>query len=785
MLEKYDISMRPVPPRRHEKNMIEPRHGVIRSIYMRIRDQSISPKIAAIEAIKISNDLYGNDVMSAFEIAKGFSRPICNQSIKPVDNELIEAHDNLCAKRKMNKILRSHSYDRNVIRTGDLVQVYIKNEKQKRGSWSSPRQVLAIDHDGGFVVVPGRGSRKISAAFEDTRIAPGCDQLSVIIQSAVDELDESVDDIVSIATINDVNGTKADESSDGASMDVTDFSSDERRLPSEGDRIQVFWPLDNAYYSGEVINVNDDGNYMVLYDDEETETVKITDEQWRYEADVPQENLGTDTLQGGALEVVKTLTSNHQEVIQSMMDKLGQRPFMYHHAQGFDQSAMIKSYDAEEEKYISTVKRVPRRKVPRDANIVSSHVVYRIKVEDDDSLRLKARIAPHGNEDSDIENLKTDCCMCPPSGIRVITVTATVRTWRIVKIDVEMAFHQSGKAERNVYVIPPKDSRLRNEYWLLLVAGYGLINSNAKWQFVSDNSLLQIGLKCVPEIQQLFVKHDENGNLILLVIKIVDDILATGPDIELRKFVSAFGDIFKLGTIRNGPGKMRYFGMNVLQFDDFSCQIDCDDKLNALEGYPLARIRRSQADNTLNTIEKRAFMSLNSSISWLGTVSSPLCAFYASYLQQKLPECKVKSMISQLNSLNILKRYGTLTMYPKPKSSVLNLVAFADASHSPDTSQLCYLIGIVYGEVKQGSVFHLLTWTSHKSRRPVKSTPAAEIMAASEALDELIPLRDAFQRIVGTKVVSWELVDSKDLYNSLTTQRNSVDKSIRSEVNCI
>ena len=140
--------------------------------------------------------------------------------------------------------------------------------------------MLAIDHDGGFVVVSGRGSRKISAAFEDTRIAPGCDQLSVIIQSAVDELDESVDDIVSIATINDVIGTKADDSSDGTSMDVTDFSSDERRLLSEGDRIKVFWPLDNAYYSGEVINVNNDGNYMVLYDDEETETVKITDEQW-------------------------------------------------------------------------------------------------------------------------------------------------------------------------------------------------------------------------------------------------------------------------------------------------------------------------------------------------------------------------------------------------------------------------------------------------------------------------------------------------------------------------
>lgn len=106
-----------------------------------------------------------------------------------------------------------------------------------------------------------------------------------------------------------------------------------------------------------------------------------------------------------------------------MMEMLGQRPFMNHRAQGFEQSAMIKAYENEEAKHIKTVQRIPRWKISRDANVVSSHVVYRIKVEDDDSLRLNARIAPHGNEDSDTENSKTDCCMCPPEGILVLTIT--------------------------------------------------------------------------------------------------------------------------------------------------------------------------------------------------------------------------------------------------------------------------------------------------------------------------------------------------------------------------
>lgn len=37
----------------------------------------------------------------------------------------------------------------------------------------------------------------------------------------------------------------------------------------------------------------------------------------------------------------------------------------------------------------------------------------------------------------------------------------------------------------------------------------------------------------------------------------------------------------------------------------------------------------------------------------------------------------------------------------------------------------------------------------------------------------------------GIKVEAWELVDSRDHYISLTKQRNSVDRSIRGDVDCI
>lgn len=41
-----------------------------------------------------------------------------------------------------------------------------------------------------------------------------------------------------------------------------------------------------------------------------------------------------------------------------MTKTLGQRSFLWHHAQGFEQKATIRAYEAEERKYLKTVDRV-------------------------------------------------------------------------------------------------------------------------------------------------------------------------------------------------------------------------------------------------------------------------------------------------------------------------------------------------------------------------------------------------------------------------------------------
>lgn len=148
-------------------------------------------------------------------------------------------------------------------------------------------------------------------------------------------------------------------------------------------------------------------------------------------------------------------------------------------------------------------------------------------------------------------------------------------------------------------------------------------------------------------------------------------------------------------------------------------------------------------------------MSFNSII-WLATTVSPLYVFHSSNLQQKLSQYRASALATGAKALNMLKRLGPWSQYQFPDvNTAVNIVLFADTNHSQDASQLCFLIGVLHREIKNGSVFHILAWASHKSHRPVFSTPATRILVVSGALDELMLLCKVMETIFEIKIKYW------------------------------
>jgi len=222
-------------------------------------------------------------------------------------------------------------------------------------------------------------------------------------------------------------------------------------------------------------------------------------------------------------------------------------------------------------------------------------------------------------------------------------------------------------------------------------------------------------------------------------VKIVDDILFTGSEEHVRSIIDHIRSKYQLGTVLYGPGTFLFFGLTICQDTDFSVTVHGDCKLNALEAFPIDRNRRKQIDTPLNDIELQAFRSVNSSIGWLGIAASPFCSLYASYLQRKAPMPLVRDLVCQINSIWTLKKLGTTIRFKRPPGQdeyKISVLIFSDASRPCDYGQLGYVAGLLIGEFGSGSVFHTLSWTSHKSKRPVKSIGADEILAAGEAIDE-------------------------------------------------
>lgn len=89
--------------------------------------------------------------------------------------------------------------------------------------------------------------------------------------------------------------------------------------------------------------------------------------------------------------------------------------------------------------------------VQRQANVITSHVVYKIKTDEDGRRAMKARIVPHGNHDVQKDDIRKDSSNAPLFIVRLFLSLATFMGFRSETIDIKGAFPQSGPITRDIF----------------------------------------------------------------------------------------------------------------------------------------------------------------------------------------------------------------------------------------------------------------------------------------------------------------------------------------------
>lgn len=80
---------------------------------------------------------------------------------------------------------------------------------------------------------------------------------------------------------------------------------------------------------------------------------------------------------------------------------------------------------------------VDGRKIKRNANVVHRHVVYKVKNEENNFKRMKARLCPNGNREKLKKMMRKDSATAQFDYIRLLLSLATIFLFRIECIDMK------------------------------------------------------------------------------------------------------------------------------------------------------------------------------------------------------------------------------------------------------------------------------------------------------------------------------------------------------------
>ena len=80
---------------------------------------------------------------------------------------------------------------------------------------------------------------------------------------------------------------------------------------------------------------------------------------------------------------------------------------------------------------------------------------------------------------------------------------------------------------------------------------------------------------------------------------------------------------------------------------------------------------------------------------------------------------------------------------------------------------------------------HILSWSSKKVRRVVKSTLAAKTLALQDGLDDAFFIQMLFERVINKRYQIIAFTDSLSLYNAIYSSKTVEEKRLRVDISSI
>ena len=204
----------------------------------------------------------------------------------------------------------------------------------------------------------------------------------------------------------------------------------------------------------------------------------------------------------------------------------------------------------------------------------------------------RARFVIRGFQESFGVRVQSDSPTGSKEGLRLILSIIASMSWQIHSIDMKSAFLQGKTLEREVFVIPPVEANIPENYiWKLCKGVYGLIDAARMWYMAIYDKLTILGCMRSDVDYGLFTWYDCNGTLGGVFLSHVDDFVWAGvPDFE-KSVISPLCLKFSVGN--SCTKTFKYIGINISQKSNCII-IDQCDYIMSVESIPLSKHKQSK-----------------------------------------------------------------------------------------------------------------------------------------------------------------------------------------------
>ena len=447
-----------------------------------------------------SNIFSGSATLSAFELARGYAPAFLGLPSTVVDEDTFEAAKDQAATRALQRLLNGRApstVPSTSLEPGTPVLFYYKSTKGNEDDEWKPATIATTDRF--HVTVKKATGHASRVAYEDLRLQPRTAFARQFMEGSIEEAlirSPATRDIASAYLCSE---SDTDRHQRDATMCAAD---DEPDKPNESDE-----PLPLQDENGEQLRIDvdvgeqhtadaqngaapaaasdmQDGDKVNEAKDEAgappmtnamfadlASAAQVEDAITPQISEAARRDIGTIADSVGSRDPTgESLSSERQRVLRGIHDEIGGLQ-VTDNAMAFAPSWIVEESAEKEfrDNWADAIELVDPADVPKDANVIRSHSVYKVKTDEEGQLKLKTRIVPHGNRDEGRFGVRRDSSSAELSVIRLLLALATILGFSIWTTDVKGAYMQSGLIDRLIYVRPPRGWKgPRGVLWRLL-----------------------------------------------------------------------------------------------------------------------------------------------------------------------------------------------------------------------------------------------------------------------------------------------------------------------------